>query len=106
MGDELNLYNIYGPNGPNGRFYRDLELRVTQATSNLVVLGGDLNTIRLPQEDRRGEGEGTREGPVRATDAVLPFVLRLTGLRDCWRDLHPEGREFTHYLHGLESTTF
>lgn len=82
-GNELNLYNIYRPNGPIGGFYCDLGLRVSQATSGLIILEGDLNTVRLPQEDRRGEKERIRAGPVRANDAVLPSFLQLTGLRDC-----------------------
>lgn len=65
-GEELNLYNVYGPNGDNGESKRDLGIRVSQANSRMIILGGDLNTVRLPLEDRQGDSGVAPSGPIRA----------------------------------------
>lgn len=97
------LCNIYGPNGDNATFYQNLGVKIRSLVVDAVILGGDLNSVMSPLEDRRS---GTTPGsapPLRTSDTVLPTFLALTGLRDTWRDLHPEGRDFTHFSHAHHS---
>lgn len=95
-GEELSLCNIYGPNVDNRVFFQDVGVRLWNVHSEAIIVGGDLNTVHSPVEDRRGNDRNLNlPSQSRPTDQVLPASL---GLRDVWRDTHPEGRGFTFFL--------
>lgn len=93
------LCNIYGPNGDNSSFYQNLGVTVRGLSADMVILGGDLNTVLSPSEDRRPDRDSRLTQTIRSRDKVLTPFLDFTGLTDAWRDAHPEGRDFTHYSH-------
>lgn len=100
-GTEFTLCNVYGLNGDNATFFKDLGIKVKQ--SGYTILGGDLNTVLFPLEDWSA-GEGRQHLPsTRESDTVLLAFLQITGLRDVWRDSHPEGRDYTFFSHVHQS---
>lgn len=103
-GTELVLCNIYGPNGENRVFYDNLGVKLRSIPSGSLIMGGDLNTVLSPGEDRQGhEIMGRPPTQSRPSDRVLPSFLRVTGLRDVWRETHPEGRDFTFFSHARQT---
>lgn len=90
-GEEIHLYNVYGPNGDNRTFFENLGIKLQNTRSGAIVLAGDLNTVLSIKEDRKYEaGRDPPETP-RARDQVLPLFLDITGLRDGWRDFFLSG---------------
>lgn len=102
-GERLNLFNVYGPNGENKEFFHELGVRVGCTRSENTLVGGDFNTVGHPSEERQAETSSERNTPSRSADRVLPPFLQDTGLSDCWRDSHPDSREYTHYSHAHKS---
>lgn len=92
MGD-LSIYNIYGPNSDNHRFFQHLRDRLLTDPTRNVILGGDLNTVMLPAEDRK-RSQSCR---ALATDGILPDLSNLAGLVDTWRLCNPDSRDFTFF---------
>lgn len=103
-GMELVFCNIYGPNGDNNFFSKNLGIKLRNIPSGALIVGGDLNTVHSPDEDRQGPRTTNRLlAQHRQSDKVLPALLQVTGLRDAWRDTHPEGRDFTFFSHARQS---
>lgn len=93
------LCNIYGPNSDNSLFFQNLGVKIQSLVVDSIILGGNLNTVLSPLEDRRSTKRPGTVDSHRASDRVLPPFLTLTGLRDVWRDAHPETRDYMHYSH-------
>jgi hypothetical protein len=61
-GVRLTIGTVYGPNGNDVGFYRDIE-RILRRWGNPIILGGDFNTILCEDVgrdniDREGGGAG------------------------------------------------
>ncbi|KAM4029731.1 LOW QUALITY PROTEIN: uncharacterized protein ACNLHF_022387 [Anomaloglossus baeobatrachus] len=82
----------------NKSFFEDIERKIILDNSPLIITGGDFNTVHKIDEDRRSQSRA----PHREENA-LPSLLNQTGLRDVWRWLHPDAREFTHFSHVHQS---
>lgn len=70
-GREIALCNVYGPNGDNTLFFQELGVKIQNLSAATVILGGDLNTVLSPREDRRSgrDPQSTLSG--RTSDKVL-----------------------------------
>lgn len=102
-GTEFTLCNVYGPDGDNSGVFQNLGVRLQSSNMEAIKLGGYLNTVRSPLEDGRGGSGSSRTPSHRASEDVLPALLRISGLRDDWRDVHPEGREYNFFSHANQS---
>lgn len=102
-GKEIAQCNIYDPNGENKGFFQNLGVKIQGLNATSLILGGDLNTAHSPLEDRKLGDDSKGTPSYRASDNVLQGFLQVTGLRDVWRDVHPEGRDFTFFSHARQS---
>ena len=89
-GTIITIVNVYIPPGSDWLLYRRIfDLMVN--SQGVVICGGDFN-IRLTKRD--SSGTATQNNPI---SRKINSLMEELGIIDVWRELHPNGREYTHY---------
>jgi exonuclease III len=95
-GHNLILGCIYGPNGNNPRFFRDISEHIQRIGGNFII-GGDMNTILCSEVgplnvDRIGEGRV----PNVLNSRIINEWIRDGFAIDPFRALYPEAQEISY----------
>jgi exonuclease III len=96
-GQRLTVGVVYGPNGNDVGFYRDIENKIRR-WDNVCILGGDFNTIlcdRIDNENLDREGRGRI--PNRQNSRIINEWIENGLFLDPFRTLYPEAKE-TSYI--------
>uniref|UniRef100_A0A8C5MJ23 exodeoxyribonuclease III n=1 Tax=Leptobrachium leishanense TaxID=445787 RepID=A0A8C5MJ23_9ANUR len=91
--------NCYAPNRAQHRFLSATLRTLRDFSEGLVVLGGDLN---VPLEPSWDTSAGHSSIPLHIIRSCRNS-LHASRLADCWRTLHPVGKDFTFYAHPSQS---
>ena len=87
---EFCLINVYAPNNDNPDFFADLFARVSEIEAHNYILGGDLNKVLDPSQDKKGGGQELSNSAL-----IIRSFLEEAEWCDIWRELHPETFQFT-----------
>jgi exonuclease III len=96
-GQRLTVGVVYGPNGNDVGFFRDIENKIRR-WDNVCILGGDFNTIlcdRIDNENLDREGRGRI--PNRQNSRIINEWIENGLFLDPFRALYPEAKE-TSYI--------
>jgi exonuclease III len=95
-GRRITVGSIYGPNGNDEGFFRDIE-RVITLWNNVNTLGGDFNTIICDRvDDENLDREGRGRIPNRHNSRILNEWIENGMLLDPFRTLYPEAKEMSY----------
>ena len=90
-----NMYlfiSVYGPNEDNPEFYNQLESCIESLNSENIVIAGDWNFVLDLQKDCNYIRENNKNAKIRFLETIEKY-----NLLDTWRELHPDGKEFTWF---------
>ena len=87
------LCNIYAPNSDRPEFFHNLSQLLLDLGDVQIILGGDFNQI-LDQDLDRSQPRRNIES--RSAVAIRQLASDL-GLRDIWRLMHPDGRDYSFF---------
>jgi exonuclease III len=91
-GKRITLGVVYGPNGNNQEFFRNIEQKLAQ-WGNKCIIGGDFNTILSSQGgDQNLDREGIGRAPNVQNSRIINEWLTNGLLVDPYRALYPENR--------------
>lgn len=91
-GVQITLLNVYAPPNSDLNFYRKIFELMMEATG-ILICGGDWNIRLNPRLD------GSKDSTQTSIHKKLKILMSEMGVVDLWRDLHPTGRDYTHYSH-------
>lgn len=90
-GKECTLISLYGPNRDCPEFYRSLNDRVQQVTSELIILCGDWNVALEPRIDTFNYSHVNNP---QAREQIKQ-LMRDSNLVDIWRNVNENKRRYT-----------
>lgn len=88
------LCNIYAPNFDRPEFFPNLSQLLLDLGDIQIILGGDFNQI-LDQDLDRSLARCNMES--RSAAAIRQLATDL-GLKDIWRLMHPDGRDYSFFF--------
>lgn len=88
--EEISLINVYGPNGDDPAFYRNLFLKILTFPGK-YIMAGDFNCTLDPAKDRSSGVDVTH---VQSRKTIQCFIQEIN-LLDIWRHLNPNAREYS-----------
>jgi exonuclease III len=95
-GKRLTVGSIYGPNGNDVGFFRDIE-RVITRWNNVCILGGDFNSVLCDRiDDENLDKEGRGRIPNRQNSRFINEWIENGMLLDPFRTLYPEAKEMSY----------
>jgi exonuclease III len=95
-GVRLTIGTVYGPNGNDVGFYRDIEM-ILRRWGNPIILGGDFNTILCEDVGRDNiDREGGGRVPNIQNARVLNSWINDSLVVDPFRSLYPQTREYSY----------
>uniref|UniRef100_A0A8C5MCG1 Reverse transcriptase domain-containing protein n=1 Tax=Leptobrachium leishanense TaxID=445787 RepID=A0A8C5MCG1_9ANUR len=99
MNQTYTFANCYAPNKAQHKFLSTTLRALRDFAEGLVVLGGDFN---LPLEPYWDTSAGRSSIPLHILRSCRSS-LHNDRFADCWRTLHPTGKDFSFYAHSSQS---
>uniref|UniRef100_A0AAX7VU45 exodeoxyribonuclease III n=1 Tax=Astatotilapia calliptera TaxID=8154 RepID=A0AAX7VU45_ASTCA len=96
LNKKLCIVSIYGPNVDEPSFFHGFFSALSEHLECTLILGGDLN-LGLNEEMDRLNTTGTQRN-WQSTNIIKQYMSDF-GLRDAWRSLHPNSKEYTFFSH-------
>lgn len=99
-GKKCILVCIYAPNGNQKAFFQNLYSKLVEFDYSHICVVGDFNAIDDKDKDYIS-GNKNQEGKKRSVKKRLPTICHQIqeefGLKDIWREKHPEDRQYTYF---------
>ena len=89
---EITILNVYIPPGSHISVYRKIFDLMSEARG-ILICGGDWNIRINPRLD------SSRMNTPTSTHKKIKILMSELGVIDLWREIHPTGRDYTHYSH-------
>jgi hypothetical protein len=96
-GNRFTLGAVYGPNGNNPDFYRDLGMVLTAIGNDKIIIGGDWNCVWSKASlNRNIDICNMTSVPNPGNSAEMRHQFELLNMSDPYRVLHPGRSDFTY----------